>query len=226
MRNTRRYLFAATAVAAIASALPAVAAERGGTLTIARPDEPLTLDPFIPADNGSIYAIAQICEPLVSADASGTGLEPGLAESWEVSDDGLTYTFKLREGVKFSDGTPVTVADAIFSLGKVANPEASYGFAFADVAKTEETDDGRLKVTLKRPNAAILSAMSLFAASIVVQGGLRGRSRPPSAPSRSAPAPSRSRATSAARNSSSCPTRTTGRWARTASRCPMSRRPN
>ncbi len=167
MRNTRRYLCAAAAVAAIGVAFPAGAAERGATLTIARPDEPLTLDPFIPADNGSIYAIAQICEPLVSADKPGTGLEPGLAESWEVSDDGLTYTFKLRDGLKFSDGTPVTVADAIFSLGKVSNPEAAYGFAFADITSTEETADGRLKVTLKKPNAAILSAMSLFAASVV-----------------------------------------------------------
>ena len=167
MRNTRRYLFAAAAVAAISCTLPLAAAERGGTLTIARPDEPLTLDPFIPSDNGSIYAIAQICEPLVSADKPGTGLEPGLAESWEVSEDGLTYTFKLRDGLKFSDGSPVTVEDAIFSLGKVSDPAAAYGFAFADLASTEKTEDGRLKVVLKRPNAAILSAMSLFSASIV-----------------------------------------------------------
>ena len=167
MRNTSRYLIAAAAVAVAASATPLIAAERGGTLTVARPDEPLTLDPFIPSDNGSIYAIAQICESLISADKDGTGLEPGLAESWEVSDDGLTYTFKLRDGLKFSDGTPVTVEDAIFSLGRVSNPEAAYGFAFADLASTAKTDDGRLKVVLSKPNAAILSAMSLFSAAIV-----------------------------------------------------------
>ena len=170
MANILRSLTTTASLALVAAALAATAAsavERGGTLTVARPDEPLTLDPFIPSDNGSIYAIAQICEPLVSADAAGTGLEPGLAESWEVSDDRLTYTFKLRDGLKFSDGTPVTVEDAIFSLGKVSDPAAAYGFAFADVASFDKADDSHLKVVLKKPNAAILSAMSLFSASIV-----------------------------------------------------------
>src|SRR5690349_9102065 len=73
--------------------------KRGGTITVGRPDEPLTLDPFIPSDNGSIYAIAQICEPLVSADADGTGLVPGLAASWTTSGDGLTWSFTLRDGL-------------------------------------------------------------------------------------------------------------------------------
>lgn len=168
MTKKRRYVLAVASAALLAaSASSLFAAERGGTLTVARPDEPLTLDPFIPSDNGSIYAIAQICESLVSPDQAGTGLEPGLAESWEVSDDGLTYTFKLRDGIKFSDGTPVTVEDAIFSLGKVSNPEAAYGFAFADVTGLDKTDDGRFQVTLSKPNAAILSAMSLFSAAIV-----------------------------------------------------------
>ena len=67
--------------------LPGSGARRktGGTLIIARPDEPLTLDPFIPADNGSIYAIEQVCDSLVEADATGPRPAPGLAESWEVS---------------------------------------------------------------------------------------------------------------------------------------------
>src|SRR5688572_14865005 len=63
--------------------------KRGGTLIMARPDEPLTFDPFIPGDNGSIYAIEQVCDALVEADATGLGLRPGIAESWEVSSDGL-----------------------------------------------------------------------------------------------------------------------------------------
>ena len=55
--------------------------QRGGTITIGRPDEPLTLDPFVPSDNGSIDAIAQICEPLMSADKLGTGLVPALPKA-------------------------------------------------------------------------------------------------------------------------------------------------
>ncbi|MBC7739723.1 MAG: hypothetical protein H7245_21510 [Candidatus Saccharibacteria bacterium] len=55
--------------------------QRCGTITIGRPNEPLTLDPFVPSDDGSIYAIAQICEPLVSADKLGTGLVPALPKA-------------------------------------------------------------------------------------------------------------------------------------------------
>jgi len=134
-----------------------------------RPDEPLTLDPFVPSDNGSIYAIAQICEPLVSADKTGTGLVPGLAESWTKSDDGLTYTFKLRADLKFSDGTPVTAEDVKFSLGKVMDPAAAYGFAFEPVASVETLDDQTIKITLRQPYTAILSALSLFSASVVAK---------------------------------------------------------
>ena len=147
----------------------AVAAEikRGGTITVGRPDEPLTFDPFIPSDNGSIYAIAQVCEPLVSADADGTGLVPGLAESWTNSEDGLTYTFTLREGLKFSDGSPVTSEDVKFSIGKVMNPAAAYGFAFEPVASIDAVDPRTIKIVLKQPYTPILSALSLFSSSVV-----------------------------------------------------------
>ena len=156
-------------VACAALTLPAVAdgIKRGGTITIGRPDEPMTLDPFIPSDNGSIYAIAQICESLVSADKDGTGLVPGLAKSWTKSDDGLIYTFTLREGLKFSDGTPLTGVDVKFSLTKVMDPAAAYGFAFAPVASVEAPDDLTVKITLKQPYTPILSALSLFSAAVV-----------------------------------------------------------
>ena len=141
--------------------------QRGGTITVGRPEEPLTLDPFVPSDNGSIYAIAQICEPLVSADKPGTGLVPGLAESWTKSDDGLIYTFKLRPDLKFSDGKPVTAEDVKFSLTRVMDPAAAYGFAFQPVASLETPDDQTIKIILKQPYTPILSSLSLFSASVV-----------------------------------------------------------
>lgn len=161
--------FAVVASLGLAAVRPATAADiaRGSTFTLARPDEPLTLDPFIPSDNGSIYAIAQICEPLISADDKGTGLVPGLAESWTVSPDKLTYVFKLRDGVKFSDGQPLTADDAVFSLKKVANPAASYGFAFASVKSISKSDNMHVKIVLKKPYAALLSALSLFSSAVV-----------------------------------------------------------
>lgn len=171
--NIRQLLLTSALAIGSFSVLPAPAMaegiQRGGTITIGRPDEPLTLDPFVPSDNGSIYAIAQICEPLVSADKPGTGLVPGLAESWATSDDGLTYTFKLRADLKFSDGQSVTSADVKFSLSRVMDPAAAYGFAFQPVASVETPDDQTIKITLKQSYTPILSALSLFSASVVQQ---------------------------------------------------------
>lgn len=150
----------------IAVAGEAVAQSRGGTLTFARPDEPLTFDPFIPSDNGSIWAIEQVCDSLVEADETGEGLRPGLAESWEASEDGLTYRFHLRDA-QFSNGDPVTVDDAVFSLRKVADPSASYGFAFEPVESIEAEGDKTVVINLNSPYSALPAAVSLFSAAVV-----------------------------------------------------------
>jgi peptide/nickel transport system substrate-binding protein len=143
--------------------------ETGGTLIFARPDEPLTLDPFIPADNGSIWAIEQVCDTLVEADATGEGLEPGLAESWEISEDELVYTFALRQDAKFSNGERVTVEDVVFSYEKAARPDGTYAFLFEPVGSIEAADERHVRFTLEEPYAPLLSAVSIFAASVVHQ---------------------------------------------------------
>lgn len=183
MSRTFTYLLGALATAGIfagamsveARPLAVAEAKRGGMLTIARPDEPLSLDPFVPSDNGSIFAIAQVCEPLILVDKAGTGLEPGLASSWTASTDRLTYTFELREGVKFSNGKRMSADDVVFSLRKAMDPAASYGFAFAPMKSVDKIDDSRLKITLKAVYTPLLSALSLFAASVVDKAAyLRG----------------------------------------------------
>jgi peptide/nickel transport system substrate-binding protein len=161
---------AAAAMAGLSSSSAGAAEiKEGGTLIFARPDEPLTLDPFIPADNGSIWAIEQICDTLVEADETGEGLEPGLAESWEVSDDELVYTFTLRADAKFSNGDPVTVDDVVFSYQKASRPDGTYAFLFEPVASIEGVGDRQVRFTLKEPYAPLLSSVSIFAASVVDQ---------------------------------------------------------
>ncbi len=174
MSGFAKFLLVSAAMLGVFAARPLQAgavglaeARRGGTLTIARPDEPLSFDPFVPSDNGSIFAIAQVCEPLILADRAGTGLEPGLAISWTASTDQLTYTFTLRDGVKFSDGKVMTTDDVVFSLGKAMDPDASYGFAFAPVKSVDRIDNVHVKITLKTLYTPLLSALSLFAASVV-----------------------------------------------------------
>ncbi len=140
--------------------------KRGGTLIFARPEEPATFDPYIPSDNGSIYAIEQVCDSLVEPDATGEGLRPGLAESWEISDDKLVYTFKLRD-TKFSNGDPVTTDDVLFSMKKASAEAAPLGFLFEPVKSVEAPDPTTIKITLKQPYAPMLSALSAFGAAIV-----------------------------------------------------------
>lgn len=167
-----RWLFAAAALMAgsVLTLLEAPAAaeevKRGGTLILARPDEPLTFDPFIPGDNGSIYAIEQVCDALLEADETGLGLRPGLAKSWEISDDGLTYTFRLRDA-RFSNGDPVTVDDVVFTLRKLAEPNTYMSFILKPVKAIDAVDDTRVQVELKQPYSPLLSVLSVFSSSIV-----------------------------------------------------------
>jgi len=166
--GARTSLLALAFGASLVATLDCATAEvkRGGTLVLARPEEPLSFNPFTQGDNGSIYALEQVCDSLVEADASGTGLRPGLAESWEVSGDGLSYTFKLRDA-KFSDGSPVTVDDVVYSWNKLADPAAAYQFLLKPVASIEKVDDTHVKMTMKEPYSPFLSVASIFASAIV-----------------------------------------------------------
>src|SRR4249919_1109372 len=78
-------------------------AEATTVLTIGRRDDSTTLDPIKSVQNVDIWVVANLFDGLVRVDRTGTKLEPGLAESWTVSDDGLTYRFAMRDA-RFSDG--------------------------------------------------------------------------------------------------------------------------
>ena len=88
--------------------------------------EPATLNPITATDayegtvnNGKIY------ETLIERNNETLELEPLLAESWEVSEDKLKYTFKIREGIKWHDGTPFTSEDVVFSYKTIMNPKVT-----------------------------------------------------------------------------------------------------
>src|SRR5512137_158210 len=174
-------LLASTAVM-LALALPAAAqdytpdpaAKPGGSITITYKDDVATLDPAIGYDWQNWSMIKSLFDGLMDYVPGTTTLRPGLAESYEISEDGLTYTFKLRAGVKFHNGREMTAEDVKYSLDRVTNPEtqspgagffgAIAGFDAAGpggLSGVEVVDPLTVKITLSRPDATFLHVMAL-----------------------------------------------------------------
>ena len=86
-------------------------------------------------------------------------IKPLLAKSWDISENGLTYTFHLRKGVKFHNGREMTAKDVKFSYDRIMNPKtrAAAGFNMKNVKSVEVIDPYTVKITLKKPNGAFLS---------------------------------------------------------------------
>jgi peptide/nickel transport system substrate-binding protein len=154
------------AFAAVLS-LSASYADAAGVLTIGRNEDSTTFDPIKSAQNVDNWVFSNVFDVLVRVDATGTKLVPGLAESWTVSEDGLTYTFKLRDA-KFSDGSPVTAGDAAFSLTRIRDDKASlWSDSFKIIDTATAADDRTLVVKLKGKSVPFISMMALPNASVL-----------------------------------------------------------
>jgi len=136
------------------------------TITMARNADMLTFDPASTEDDPSIFVELQIFDRLVKLNAANNGVEPELATSWTVAPDGLSATFTLRQGIKYSDGSPLTAEDVVFSLTRAIDQKGSWGFLFSPVKSVTKVDDKTIKLTMSEPFAPLLPALSTFAASI------------------------------------------------------------
>ena len=99
-------------------------ARPGGRLTLLALNAPQTFNPLLPADSASDEVVRLIFSGLIRMDATKQEALPGLAESWSVTPEGKTWTFKLRAGLHWSDGQPLTASDVVFTWNAVMyNPE-------------------------------------------------------------------------------------------------------
>ena len=137
---------------------------RGGTITFGRAAATTSFDLNSQITANNAFAIDKVFEPLVSFDTEGR-IIPWLAEKWDVSGDLLTYTFTLRKGLTFSDGTPVTAADAKFSLERHITVQGPLPLD-APIASIAATDDATLTITLKNADTPFLSELSGFSNGI------------------------------------------------------------
>ena len=140
----------------------------GGILSMTLADDDIqSFDPIIVSDNMSIWTQLLIYDQLIRVAADGTSLEPGLAESWEKSEDGLTYTFHLRT-TNFHDGSPATSDDVVYSINRCVTNEASqWGFLFSAIDTVTNPDPATVVITLKTVWAPFESDVALFGASIL-----------------------------------------------------------
>jgi peptide/nickel transport system substrate-binding protein len=165
-------------------------AATGGTLVFGSAADPVALDGILVSDGESSRVIEQIFETLINLKPGTTDLEPGLAESWDSNPDATQYTFHLRQGVKFQDGTAFNADAVCFNFnrwynfkGSFQNPSATYywqvifgGFATYDpksgapkdslFKSCEATDENTAVITLTKPSSSFLAGLTLTPFSI------------------------------------------------------------
>lgn len=129
------------------------------TFVVASGAPAVTLDPGTAFDGQSILLWRAAYETLINYRDDTTEVGPGLAESFEVSSDGLTYTLRLRKGVKFHDGEIFDAKAAAFNIERIRSMKIGLGFAF-DGAELETPDDHTLVIRLAKPRDSFLSSLA------------------------------------------------------------------
>lgn len=153
----------------------AAAGAAGDTLIYGRGGDANTLDPINTDIGEAVKVIVNVFDTLVTYAEKTLDLVPGLAERWEHSEDGLTWTFHLRSGAKFHDGTPVDADSVVFSIERliaashphVYDPARPYQPNFRMIDKVEASDAQTVVFRLKEPSAVFLHNLAMFPASIV-----------------------------------------------------------
>lgn len=137
----------------------------GGILIAGQSAEPDRFDPHLTTAGVSFQVLENVYDTLVQP-ADDLTMEPALATDWTVSDDGLTWTFNLREGVTFHNGRELTADDVVYSLERIQNPDTGSGASFrlANVESITATDPLTVEIVVSQPTPNLL----------VLLGGYKG----------------------------------------------------
>ena len=159
-----------------ASATPApTGAQQGGTLRVALPAEVTAFDPWT-ADAASLIATRQIFETLVEVDPATSRITPALASSWQMTNDGASWTFTLREGVVFGDGVPLDASSVIASFDRGRTTRApAYRALFDDpsaIVSVVSVDPRTVRFDLRAPFGPFLAHLAAPQTAIARTNGV------------------------------------------------------
>ncbi|WP_432546367.1 ABC transporter substrate-binding protein [Kineococcus sp. SYSU DK004] len=143
-----------------------------GALVVAISAQPDQLDPHRTTAYASFQVLENVYDTLVVPAADDLTMEPSLAESWETSEDQLTWTFTLREGVTFHSGKELTAEDVVFSYRRIIDQELANSYRFATVADVAAPDPRTVVVTLSSPTPNLLSQVGGFKGMAVLPSGV------------------------------------------------------
>jgi peptide/nickel transport system substrate-binding protein len=154
------------------------------TLVFARGGDSTSLDPITTTEGEAFIVTMNIFETLLVYGDQDTTVHPGLAEKWEISPDGLTYTFHLRQGVKFHDGTDFNADAVVFNFDRWMNGDADkfpYYTMFGGYKKDEghvikevkAVDSNTVQFVLKRPQAPFLKNLAMSAFGIASPAAIK-----------------------------------------------------
>ena len=140
----------------------------GGTLRAGMQTDPVGLDPHLTTATATRNMMENVYDTLVMVSAEGRYI-PALAESWETSADGLTWTFQIRRGVKFHNGRTMTAEDVAYSINRIRDPNTKSPRAgdFAELESIAASGPTTVVIKVKRPFSPLLSKLALSTNVIV-----------------------------------------------------------
>lgn len=140
---------------------------QGAVLRAAIGGEPDQLDPHRTSSYFSFQVLENVFDTLVEPDEN-LEMQPALAESWTVSDDQLTWTFDLRDGVTFHDGSDFTADDVVYSYDRIVDEELANAWKFAAVTDVVAVDEDTVTITVAQPTPNLLSNLGGFKGMAIV----------------------------------------------------------
>ncbi len=142
-----------------------------GTLVAALANTPDQFDPHATTSQASFQVLENVYDTLVVPSAEDLTFEPSLAESWETSEDGLSWTFQLRDDAVFHDGSTFDAEDVVYSYERIIDEELANAFRFANVESVEATAGDEVTIDLTTPTPNLLSNIGGFKGMAILPSG-------------------------------------------------------